>query len=115
MATRYDNATTKITTVNGNETINELLENRDLLSIEHYRTLTINKLSTEQIKSLVIKQHFWSFGDRYWKLSSLYYGTPKYWWIIAWFNQKPIESMLNLGDKVYIPTPLASILRYYNA
>ncbi len=47
------------------------------------------------------------------KLSTKFYGDPKYWWIIAWYNKKPSESLLNIGDKVLIPFPLDRILSMF--
>jgi len=35
------------------------------------------------------------------------------WWVIAWYNQKPTEAHFNVGDVVYIPTPLANVLQYF--
>jgi hypothetical protein len=35
------------------------------------------------------------------------------WWVIGWFNKKPAESDLKIGDKVLIPMPLEKILEYY--
>ena len=34
-----------------------------------------------------------------------YYGDAEYWWLIAWYNNKPTESHFKLGDVVYIPLP----------
>ena len=55
----------------------------------------------------------WKIGDRYWKYAAKYYDNPQMWWVIGWFNKKPAESDLKIGDKVLIPMPLEKILEYY--
>ena len=52
----------------------------------------------------------WSQGDRFWRLASKFYGDPSYWWIIAWFNQKPTEASVKRGEVLLIPTPLNKVL-----
>jgi len=59
------------------------------------------------------QQHLWKIGDRYYKLAHKYYGNAKYWWVIAWYNKKPTESHMQLGETLYIPSPLEDILRYF--
>jgi len=54
--------------------------------------------------------HIWTLGDRYYKLAHQHYGESQYWWVIAWFNKKPTEAHLSLGDVVYVPLPLSRIL-----
>ena len=49
-------------------------------------------------------------GDRYYKLAASFYGDARYWWIIAWFNKKPTESHIKVGDIIRIPTSLGDIL-----
>ena len=49
-------------------------------------------------------------GDRYYKLADGYYGDSRYWWIIAWFNKKPTESHIKVGDIIRVPTSLGDIL-----
>ena len=39
-----------------------------------------------------------------------YYGEEQYWWIIAWYNLRPLETDFKPGDVVYIPTPLEDVL-----
>ena len=110
MATRYDGLKTKTTSTQNSETMKEILENRGLTQVTHYNTKTLKPLTSKQISTLTVDTHYWSSEDRYWKLSAKYYGDPKYWWIIAWFNNKPTEALLNIGDEVSIPTPLSKVL-----
>ena len=34
------------------------------------------------------------------------YGSTQYWWIIAWFNNKPTDIHCKIGDVIYVPVPL---------
>ncbi len=52
----------------------------------------------------------WRLGDRYWKLASENYGNAKYWWVIAWFNKKPTEQHVKLGETVLVPLFLDEVL-----
>ncbi len=54
--------------------------------------------------------HVWSYGDRYYKLAAQYYGTPQYWWVIAWWNGRPTEASLQNGVALQIPTNLEDAL-----
>lgn len=110
MATRYDGLSTKTTSIQNSETMREVLDNRGLNNITHYNTKTLNTITANEIRSLTSNSYYWSYGDRYWKLSAKFYGDPKYWWVIAWYNKKPTEAMLNIGDQILIPFPLDRIL-----
>tara|TARA_Y100000034_G_C6678067_1_gene297961 strand:- start:311 stop:649 length:339 start_codon:yes stop_codon:yes gene_type:complete len=86
---------------------------RDVNMIAHYQTPNISFPTVEEIMDLTILSHMWTFGDRFYKLSDLYYGDPNYWWIIAWFNQTPLETDIKLGDVLSIPLPLDELTSYF--
>lgn len=110
MATRYDGLGTKTTSIQNSETMKEVLDSRGLSQITHFNTKILKTITAKQINSLKSDTYYWSYGDRYWKLSAKYYGDPKYWWVIAWYNNKPSESMVTIGDEILIPFPLDRIL-----
>ena len=59
-------------------------------------------------------EHFqvvYKLGDRLYKFAHKYYGNPDYWWIIAWYNNKPTDTHYKIGDTVYIPKDLQVALR----
>lgn len=59
-------------------------------------------------------EHFqvvYKTGDRLYKFAHKYYGNPTYWWIIAWYNNKPTDTHFSIGDTVYIPKDLQVALR----
>lgn len=55
----------------------------------------------------------WKRGSRFYKLASEYYGTPELWWVIAWFNGKPTEQHVKLGEIVQVPLFLDEALSIF--
>ena len=111
MATRYNNR--KITR-NKNKLYKNQFEKRNVPQIRQFRTPELAYPTPEQISQLNVLTHVWKGGDRYYKLAFEYYGNSKYWWVIAWFNQKPTEAHINYGDIVFVPTPLDKLLNFYD-
>ncbi len=99
---------------NNSETYKKILEDRGYPGgVIHYATPTLRHPSATEIAKLTRQQHIWGIGDRYYKLAHRYYGDSKYWWIIAWYNRKPTESHMQIGQTLFIPSPLEDILRYF--
>ena len=88
----------------------ELFRKRGVNYIDHYPTPHLYHPTAEDLADIETIKHVWKVGDRYSKLAYEFYGDPRYWWIIAWYNQLPTESHVSLGDVVYIPTPFDKIL-----
>lgn len=95
---------------NTNELYDSFLEERDLNSIRHFRTPFITHPTGRERRRLLHTKVVWKQGDRFWKLAAEHYGNPKYWWVIAWYNQKPTEASVNLGTVIMIPRPLEKVL-----
>jgi nucleoid-associated protein YgaU len=110
---RYTTLPTKITSVQTTDSMYELISKRKVEQITHYTTKQFNKLTAQDYLELSFTTHIWHSSDKYWKLSSAYYGDPQYWYIIAWFNNRPIESMNNIGDQILIPQPLDRVLEMF--
>tara|TARA_R110002110_G_scaffold74516_1_gene197161 strand:- start:273 stop:629 length:357 start_codon:yes stop_codon:yes gene_type:complete len=68
-----------------------------------------------QLQALNIEREVWETGSRFYKLAAKYYGDSSLWWIIAWFNQKPLETDFAAGDVVMIPLPLDRVLTFFEA
>ena len=107
MTSRYDD--TAIFR-NDEEYYKELFDKRDVSLIRHYQTPILSYPTAEEVQRFSVVQHIWAVGDRYHKLAATHYKNPKFWWLIAWYNQAPTEAHLNLGDLVYIPMPLGRVL-----
>jgi len=97
---------------NTSETYEELREKRGLNRINHYKTPKLRHVGADQIASLGRVSHVWKTGDRFYKLAFKYYGNSKYWWVIAWYNKRPTEAHVQLGDLVFVPHPLEDVLRH---
>lgn len=100
------------TFINNNELYKEYLKERGLPMVKHYATPRLRHPTVEEIDTLQLVGHTWSTGDRFYKIAFDNYGDSRLWWVIAWFNQKPTESHLTLGDTIIIPFPLEKVLQY---
>lgn len=112
MSLRYDN---RIVFLNGAEIYFHVLEERGLKRIRQYNTPTFRRLSRREYDTLSIDSLIWGVGTRLYKIAGEKYGNPNLWWIIARFNQKPTDAHFKVGDTVYIPYPLETILSYYRS
>jgi len=111
MPTRYDK---RLILSNDDELYKKFIEKRDLKAIRQYGTGTLKYPTVEEMKRMTRVRHIWKAGDRYYKLSVEHYGSARYWWVIALFNQRPTEADVAVGDQIYIPVPLEAILRVLN-
>lgn len=109
MASRYDN---RFVAINDSKLYKEYLRNRGLRYARQYTSPNLKFPTVEEIKNLETIGHIWAVGDRFYKLAFEHYGDSEYWWIIAWYNQKPTESHVELGETIYVPLPLDKILDY---
>ena len=50
-----------------------------------------NDISREEIREEGIfhKQEMYSLTNKMYRLAHKHYGSPDYWWVIAWYNNKP--------------------------
>jgi hypothetical protein len=111
MTSRYSN---RNVFRNNLDSYKQMFEKRKVKYLEQYGTPNLPGVSAGQISNLTVVTEVWKTGDRYWKYAAKYYGgRSDLWWVIAWFNNLPSEGMLNIGDLIYIPTPLEQVLEYY--
>ena len=85
---------------------------RSVRTIKHFSSPNFSYPKGQQINDLVLIDHVWKLGDRYYKLAHKHYGDAQLWWLIAWFNMAPTESHLQTGQRIKIPTPLGTALSY---
>ena len=101
--------------------LNEDADYKKIFKKQFAGKLTLKQLGTQHLDypdfanifSFSYKTHIWGLGDRYYKLAHAYYGDSQYWWVIAWFNKKPTEQHIKLGDVVKVPLPLQTVLTSY--
>ena len=99
---------------NSSERYEKVAEERGIRQVVQYNTPRLKHLNQDAIRRLQRVTHTWRLGDRYYKLAYKHYGSSKYWWVIAWYNRRPTESHVKLGDLIFIPLPLEDVLRYLN-
>ena len=90
----------------------ELSDYKNTTAIDHYTTPIIPYPTKEDMVDIQTQKKIWKTGDRLYKYADEYYGSPKHWWVIAWFNNKPTEAHFKNGDVVYIPVPLSEVLGF---
>ena len=84
-----------------------LLEKRDLKRVEFFCTPKFMEISGETMELVGYSFHVWGTGDRFSKLAVEAYGDPTLWWAIAYFNQKPTDGHVKLGDQILIPEDIS--------
>ena len=89
-----------------------ILEERGVKHVDQFLTPTLRHPTQENINDLTRVGHTWKVGDRYYKLAHEHYGDANLWWVIAWYNKKPTEAHVKMGETIVIPLPLGKILRY---
>jgi len=96
---------------NSSEYYEYLRKKRNLKKVVHYETPILYNPTIADRVYMATDTHVWKYGDRYYKLSAKYYGSPIYWWVIAWYNGRPTEADLRTGDLLEVPVNLESALR----
>ncbi len=110
MPSRYDNAKIGL---NDSEMYKKQFDNRGVKFIRQLKTSVMSYPSAAERSFLDADGHVWALGDKFYKLSSQYYGNPTYWWLIAWYNQAPTESHLTPGTVIEIPLPFERAMALY--
>ena len=96
--------------INDVEEYKELLRKRGLQSVHQYGNMNIVETEGYERTQLKVVKHSVTLGDRMYKLAFKYYGDTQYWWLLAWYNKKPTDFHLKLGDVLEIPLPLKEVL-----
>ncbi len=97
-----------------NDFTSKLLENRGDKTVTFYSTPSMGSALEEDKNLLSIQYHIWKQGDKLYKLANNYYGDTSLWWVIGWYNKKPIDSMYTVGDLVEIPSPIQTVLKIHS-
>jgi hypothetical protein len=95
---------------NKEEIYDDLLEERGLKHIRHHETARLGHPTSEQRKQMTQSLHAWAVGDRFYKLAHEHYGDSQYWWVLAWWNLKPTDAHVKIGEVVRIPGPLSRVI-----
>ena len=82
-------------------------------SIKHYTTPKFKEITPAQRAQLIREKYVWKLGDNYAKLAQQKYGDAKLWWVLAWYNQKPTDGLIKVGDTIRIPQPIDRVLQMF--
>ena len=96
--------------MNNDDRYNDIFKQRGVGYINQFSFDKFQSLKLRDIPELQVQPHTWSSSDRFQKLAGQYYGDSTYWWIIALFNNKPLETDVQLGEQLLIPLPLNVII-----
>jgi hypothetical protein len=96
-----------------NDLYSEDLEKRGLKYFRFYQTPVLKEPTLSELSDIEEYGHVWKLGDRYYKLAHKHYGDPEMWWVIAWYNNKPTEAHVKIGDVIKVPSPLWKIRAVY--
>ena len=96
---------------NDDEIYRDFFNKTGASSVSHYAITPWGDPSSEQFfKKVQLYQHIYKTGDNLSKIAYKYYGSPKYWWVLAWFNTKPTDFHCRIGDTIVIPVPLGEAI-----
>jgi len=118
---RYQNPNTKVVNndatkdvgPNGNPMAVNLAR-RGRTAIDHYAKQDFNEITEVDRASFENEKYIFKLGDRLFKIAFDAYGDTRYWYLIAWWNQKPTDLHCRVGDILYIPRPLKDVLQLWN-
>jgi len=113
MAVTRFNERAIITTKDEQYTYSDIFKKRGLKSVENFATAELKYPTLSEIINLREEKVIWTVGTKYFKLAKEYYDDEQYWWVIAWYNLRPLETDFKPGDVVLIPLPLEDILTAY--
>ena len=99
------------TLINASEYYEPLREKRGVKIIEHYETIRMRYPTRGQRAKIITTAHIWKYGDRYYKLAHKYYNDSRLWWVIAWYNAKPTEVDISVGNVIRIPLNIENALK----
>jgi len=108
MPTRYNKAR-RLT--NNSEYYAPLRKSRDKKAIVHHATRKIKNPTVQERRAVKITTRLWKYGDRLYDLSHKFYGDPRYWWVIAWWNGYGVEADIKNGATLYIPINIEEALK----
>jgi hypothetical protein len=99
----------------GTESIyQEIIDKRNIKQVTQYESPVFPELTVARRRAVQYDSHVWKRGDRLYKLAYNYYGNSSLWYLIAWFNQTPTESHINIGDTIMVPISAESVMVYFN-
>jgi len=107
---RYNNR--KVFLNNNRNYKNVFFKDRGIEQTYQYDSPRFAYPSPEELLKFTNVPRVWGATDKLYNLAGEYYGSPNYWWVIAWYNQKGSAAEFDVGEVFYIPLPLEDVLGY---
>jgi len=92
---------------------NVFFRRRGIKETYQYESPQFSYPSNDYISDLTNVTEVWRATDKLYNVSNEYYGSPDYWWVIAWYNKKGSEAEFKVGDIYYVPLPLQDVLAFF--
>lgn len=108
MGIRYED---RIVVINNDERYEQLFRDRRVNFIRHYKTPNLKSIGETDDFSFQEVEIVWASGQKFWRLSQKYYGSPELWWVIAWYNLTPTEHHVSNGSIIRVPFPLQRVVQ----
>jgi len=96
--------------INDHKLYKKFLKERGIPRFRQLSKMRLNELSSSDLKNITVVDHIYKTGDSLSKISHKHYGDTRYWWVIAWFNNKPIDNLCQVGDVLHVPFPIEEAL-----
>tara|TARA_B100000287_G_C20391063_1_gene685653 strand:+ start:141 stop:494 length:354 start_codon:yes stop_codon:yes gene_type:complete len=90
-----------------------LLDRRDLVQIIQYSTARFYYPTFQERAAMSTVPFVWTATSKMYNVAAQFYGDPKLWWLIGWFNQKPTEAHWKVGDVAFIPANSKEVLTFF--
>jgi len=98
---------------NQDDLYSNILERKGVKRIVQYTTPRFPEITAELRSQLIRQKYIWKLNDSYQKIAQAFYGDARYWWILAWYNKKPTDGLVNIGDVIRVPRPLERVLDFF--
>ena len=100
--------------INSDEKYSDLLLNKKLNNIKQYETFNYGNLKDFELYGLDTILHTVSPSEKIYNISSKYYNSPDYGWLICYTNKISSELELKVNDTLIIYYPLETLLELLN-
>jgi len=92
---------------------NVFFRRRGIEETYQYEFPRLSYPSNEFMEGLTNTPRVWKATDKLYNVANEIYGSPEYWWVIAWYIKKASEAEFKVGDIYYIPQPLSDVLGFF--
>ena len=99
--------------LNSSGEYSKILNNRKLKKVSISGTATIRDTLLLVADPIVTERSIlWTQGTKMWKIAADHYGDGRLYWVIGIYNDKPTDAHWEIGDVVYIPTPVEYVVDF---